>query len=172
MLAYFRMNINHLTDNLVVEITNVHPWNSFFFVQLLFSLQHQFNVQLLEFFIAVVDAKLLKTVKRILYRSTSDMYFVANLFTPKTSNPYMSITLIAVCLIPLVAWTSTAVLIRFTTSWNSLSYIIYSEIAISTTAKREISIVYLGQGITSIGCLSYLLWSGYHLSFGSNNSDC
>ena len=50
-----------ITDDLVVEVVNVDPLDPLFHVLLLFLFQDQLNKQLLQLFVTVVDAELLKT---------------------------------------------------------------------------------------------------------------
>jgi hypothetical protein len=52
---------NQVTDDLVVEIFNMFPFNTLPLILLLFRFECQFYEQLLKFFIAEVDAELLKT---------------------------------------------------------------------------------------------------------------
>jgi hypothetical protein len=47
---------DQLTNDLVIEILNVGPFNTFFRILLLFLFQNQFDEKLLEFFVTVVDA--------------------------------------------------------------------------------------------------------------------
>ena len=52
--------INHLADDLVIKVVNVHPLDSLAGILLLLPLQNQLNEELLEFLVAVVDAELFK----------------------------------------------------------------------------------------------------------------
>ena len=54
--------LHEVTNNPVVKEFNWCPLDSFAFVFFLFLLQHQFNKQLLQLFVAVVDAELFKAV--------------------------------------------------------------------------------------------------------------
>ena len=54
--------LNHLAHDLVVEEGDGRPGNSFGVVLVLFGLQSEADENLLEFFIDIVDAKLLETI--------------------------------------------------------------------------------------------------------------
>lgn len=52
----FVRRFHQITNDLIVEVLNVGPFNAFALIFLLFLLQHEFDEKLLEFFVAVVDA--------------------------------------------------------------------------------------------------------------------
>lgn len=59
------LGLDQIDDDFVVEVVNVLPLDALSLVLLLLLLENQFNEQLLQLLVTVVDAQLLKTGGRI-----------------------------------------------------------------------------------------------------------
>ena len=70
------MRIRMATTYLVVEIVNVHPLDALPLVLLLLLLQHQLDEQLLQLFVAVVDAELRGFGSNTFYFPPSIVYYL------------------------------------------------------------------------------------------------
>jgi hypothetical protein len=85
----FMRRFNQIANDLIVEVVDVRPFNSFALIFLLFLLQHEFDEKLLQFLVAIIDAEERKKSSQCQLKSISERTHqnCSKLLISKISNP-------------------------------------------------------------------------------------